>query len=164
MLCQVIVVGSTTKSRFFPNCCCCAAAASSSASSSGLPLLAGSEDSGAPRLEATNRTVRATAAVASTATTLGGTIFLLLEQRHRRSHSRNVVTEEAAKEKLGNGSLSGGGSRNKWGTACAHKHTRNPHILSLSLSLSLSVFQTRALLSVSPFFPGYVSPKSENEN
>jgi hypothetical protein len=74
------------------------------------------------------------------------------------------VTEEAAKEKLGNGSLSGGGSRNKWGTACAHKHTRNPHILSLSLSLSLSVFQTRALLSVSPFFPGYVSPKSENEN
>jgi hypothetical protein len=82
--------------------------------------------------------VRATAAVASTATTLGGTIFLLLEQRHRRSHSRNVVTEEAAKEKLGNGSPSGGSSRNMWGTACAHKHTRNPHILSLS-SLSLSL-------------------------
>ncbi len=156
MLCQVIVVGSTTKSRFFPNCCCAAAAASSSSSSSspGLSLLAGSEDSGVPRLEATNRTVRATAAVASTATTLGGTIFLLLEQRHRRSHSRNVATEEAAKEKLGNWSPSGGSSRNKWGTACAHKHTRNPHILSLSLSLSL----------LSPFFSGYVSPKSEIEN
>jgi hypothetical protein len=71
------------------------------------------------------------------------------------------VTEEAAKEKLGNGSPSGGSSRNNWGTACAHKHTRNPHILSLSL-LSLSVFQTRALLS--PFFSGYVSPKIEIEN
>ncbi len=162
MLCQVIVVGSTTKSRFFPNCCCCAAAAASSSSSSsspGLSLLAGSEDSGVPRLEATNRTVRATAAVASTATTLGGTIFLLLGQRHRRSHSRNVVTEEAAKEKLGNGSPSGGSSRNRWGAACAHKHTRNPHILSLSLSLSSEQELFSAL-----FFSGYVSPKSEIKN
>ncbi len=136
MLCQVIVVGSTTKSRFFPNCCCCAAAAASSSSSSsspGLSLLAGSEDSGVPRLEATNRTVRATAAVASTATTLGGTIFLLLEQRHRRSHSRNVATEEAAKEKLGNWSPSGGSSRN---SMRAQTHTQSTHPLSLSLSLS----------------------------
>jgi hypothetical protein len=43
------------------------------------------------------------------------------------------VTEEAAKEKLGNGSPPGGSSRNKWGTACAHKHTRNPHKLFSAL-------------------------------
>lgn len=129
MLCQVIVVGSTTKSRFCPNCCCCtAAASSSSSSSSGFPLLAGSEDSGVPRLEATNRTVRATAAVASTATTLGGAIFLLLEQRHRRKSSGMGACLEEAHVTSG------------------EQHARtNTHAIHKS-----SLFQTRALLS--PFF------------
>jgi hypothetical protein len=58
------------------------------------------------------------------------------------------VTEEAAKEKLGDGSLSGE-AHGTSGELHARTNTHAIHTSSLSLS------------PLSPFFSGYVSPKRE---